>query len=390
LAGDANVRSASSLTREEVKRLEPCVHGGEVWDVVNKTGLSREDVLDFSSNINPLGPSQKAIESIKNNFGRIPFYPDPDSTALREAIAHHFKGISRWNVIVGNGSTELIYLFADVFMEKGDVALIPAPTFSEYEKATKKAGARIQHIKLSRSFQVEPAIFMREMKGAKVVFLCNPNNPTSILMSRTNLTEIIEKALEENALVFLDEDFTEFVDEEKRFSLVDEIERYPNLFVLKSFTKFFGLTGLRIGYGIASEEIIKLLSTTKTPWNVNCLAQVAAVAALDDEKHSNRTAELVKGERAFLARELSGISVFKVYPADANFFFIDIRQSGFTAAQLKEKLLEYGVLIRDCSSFRGIDEYYVRVAVKTRRENEKLLEALKKTLEKGGDSSKKG
>jgi threonine-phosphate decarboxylase len=390
LAGDANVRSASSLAREEVKRLKPCVHGGEVWDVVNKTGLSRGDVLDFSSNINPLGPSQKAIESIKNNFGRIPFYPDPDSTALREAIAHRFKGISKWNVIVGNGSTELIYLFADVFMEKGDVALIPAPTFSEYERAAKKAGARIQHIKLSRSFQVEPPIFMREMKGAKVVFLCNPNNPTSILMSRTNLTKIIENALEENILVFLDEDFTEFVDEEKRFSLVDEIERYPNLFVLKSFTKFFGLTGLRVGYGIASEEIINFLSTTKTPWNVNCLAQVAAVAALDDEEHSNRTAELVKGERAFLARELSRISVFKVYPADANFFFIDIRQSGFTAAQLKEKLLKYGVLIRDCSSFRGIDEYYVRVAVKTRRENENLLEALKKILGKSGGSLKKG
>jgi len=374
------MRSASSLARESVKRLKPCVHGGEVWDVVNKTELSREDVLDFSSNVNPLGPSQKAIESMKSKFGQIPFYPDPDSTALREAIAHHFKGISRWNVVVGNGSTELIYLFADVFMEKDDVALIPAPTFGEYERAARKAGAKPRHIKLSQSFQVETNSFTRNMRGAKVVFLCNPNNPTSILMSRTNLLEIVEKALEENALVFLDEDFIEFVDEEKRFSLVGKIERYPNLFVLRSFTKFFGLTGLRVGYGIASEEIIKILSTTKTPWNVNCLAQVAAVAALDDDEHSNRTSELVKGERAFLARELSGISVFKVYPADANFFFIDIRQSGFTAAQLKKKLLKYGILIRDCTSFAGVGEYYVRVAVKTRRENEKLLEAIKKIL----------
>ena len=380
-----NMRSASSLARDEVKRLEPCVHGGEVYDVVNKTGINREDVLDFSSNINPLGPSRKAIESIKSSFGRIPFYPDPDSTALREAIAHRFKGISGWNVIVGNGSTELIYLFADVFIERGDVALIPAPTFGEYEKATRKLGGSPKHIKLSRSLQIETDRFTREMKGAKVVFLCNPNNPTSILMSRTNLTEIIEKALVENALVFLDEDFMEFVDEKKRFSLVGEIERYPNLFVLRSFTKFFGLTGLRVGYGIASEEIIKFLAATKTPWNVNCLAQVAAVAALNDEEHSNRTAELIKGERAFLARELSGISVFKVYTADANFFLIDIRQSGFTAAQLKEKLLKYGILIRDCSSFRGINEHYVRVAVKTRRENEKLLESLKKILGKGGD-----
>lgn len=151
-----------------MKRLKPCVHGGEVWDVVNKTGLSRENVLDFSSNINPLGPSQKAIESIKNNFKQIPFYPDPNSTALREAIAHHFKGISKWNVIVGNGSTELIYLFADVFIDKGDVALIPAPTFSEYERAAKKAGAKTKHIKLSRRLQVETDIFTREMRGQRL------------------------------------------------------------------------------------------------------------------------------------------------------------------------------------------------------------------------------
>lgn len=384
------MKSALNLAREEVKRLKPCVHGGEVWEVMGKATFGREDILDFSSNINPLGPSQKAIDAIKDSFGLISFYPDPDSTALRDAIARSFKGISRRNVVVGNGSTELIYLFADVFMNKGDVALIPAPTFGEYEKAARKAGARPKHIKLSSSFQVEAASFMHEMRGVKVVFLCNPNNPTGILMSRTDLTEIIEKALAENTLVFLDEDFIEFVDEKKRFSLVNEIERYPNLFVLRSFTKFFGLTGLRVGYGVASEEIIKILSRTKAPWNVNCLAQVAAVATLDDEDHSNRTSMLIKDERKFLARGLGEISVFKVYPADTNFFFIDVRQSGFTATQLKREMLKCGVLIRDCTSFTGIDEYYIRVAVKTRRENEKLLEAFKKVLGKGRNSSKRG
>lgn len=384
------MKSALSLAREEVKRLKPCVHGGEVWDVMDKALSSKEDILDFSSNVNPLGPSQKAIEAIKNSFERIPFYPDPDSTALCDAIARSFKGISRENIVVGNGSTELIYLFADVFLSKGDAVLISAPTFSEYEKAARKAGARPKLVKLSPSFHVDPAIFMRKMRGAKVVFLCNPNNPTSILMSRADLAEIIENAIAESTLVFLDEDFIEFVDEEKRFSFVSEIERYPNLFVLRSFTKFFGLTGLRVGYGVASEEIIEILSSTKAPWNVNCLAQVAAVAALSDEEHSNRTSALIRDERAFLARELGNISVFKVHPADANFFFIDIRQSGFTAAQLKEKLLECGVLIRDCTSFTGLDEYYIRVAVKTRRENEKLLEALKKVLRNGCALSKRG
>jgi len=160
------------------------------------------------------------------------------------------------------------------------------------------------------------------------------------------------------------------------------MKMYPNLFVLRSFTKIFGLTGLRIGYGIASEEIVNSLMNAKIPWNVNCLAQVAAIAALEDEEHLKKTRELVKDEKAFLMRELKQIKAFKTYPADANFIFIDIRQSGYTAAQLKEKMLSYGVLIRDCTSFRGLDEYYIRVAVKTRGENERLLETFKKTVVK--------
>ena len=168
-------------------------------------------------------------------------------------------------------------------------------------------------------------------------------------------------------------------------SLIGRISRYPNLFVLRSFTKIFGLTGLRIGYGVASEEIIEILLTAKIPWNVNCLAQAAAIAALEDKEHLKRTRELVRGEKAFLMRELIEIKAFKVFSADANFFFMDVRQSGCTAAQLKEKMLRYGILIRDCTSFRGLDEYYVRVAVKTRGENERLLEAFRKTAGNHGE-----
>jgi len=371
------VISISRLARENIKKLKPCVHGGEVWEVASKTGLRKEEILDFSSSINPLGPSEKALEAIKSNLEDIPSYPDSDSCALREAIASRFSGISKNNVIAGNGSTELIYLFAETFMQKGDVALIPAPTFGEYERAVRKVGEEPKHVKLNPDFRVDPAVFARELSGAKIVFLCNPNNPTSILMPPENLATIVERAFEEDAFVFLDEDFLEFVEEEEKFSLIGKIKRYPNLFVLRSFTKIFGLTGLRIGYGIASEEVINSLMNAKIPWNVNCLAQAAAIAALGDEEHLKKTRELVRDEKAFVMRELKQIKAFKTFPADANFIFIDIRQSGYTSAQLKEKMLSYGVLIRDCSSFRGLDEYYIRVAVKTRRENERLLEILK-------------
>src|SRR3990170_1169343 len=138
------------------------------------------------------------------------------------------------------------------------------------------------------------------------------------------------------------------------------------LFVLRTFTKFYGLTGLRVGYGVASEEVVKVLCRAKMPWSVNCFGQAAAVAALADEEHARRTREVVRVERVFLTRELSEISGFTVYPADANYVFFDVRKSGFTAAQVKAGMLQRDILIRDCSSFWGLDEFYVRVAVRTR------------------------
>ena len=374
------LKSTSRLVRENIKDLKPCVHGGEVWEAASKIGLREEEILDFSSSVNPLGPSAKALEAIKANLGHIPSYPDSNSSELREAVAVHFEGVSKDNVVAGNGSTELIYLFVETFMKEGDVALVPAPTFGEYERAVRRIGETPKHVKPSLDFQFSPDVFAHALSGAKLVFLCNPNNPTSLLMPSEHLAAIVERALEENVFVFLDEDFLEFVDGEERFSLIGKIGRYPNLFVLRSFTKIFGLTGLRIGYGIASEEIINVLLNAKIPWNVNCLAQSAAIAALGDEEHLKKTRDLIRGEKKFLMQGLTQIKAFKVFPADANFFFIDVRQSGYTAAQLKEKMLRDGVLIRDCSSFRGLDEYYIRVAVKTRQENERLLETFEKVV----------
>ncbi len=374
------MKSILRLARKEMRSLKPCVHGGEVWEVMERNDLRMEEILDFSANINPLGPPLSALESIKRNLWRIPYYPDSDSTALREAIAKYLGDINKDNVVVGNGSTELIHLFAEVFIERGDIALIPAPTFGEYENAVRKMGGTTKHIRLDRDFQIDLDDFLDEMKGAKIVFLCNPNNPTSLLMPRRSLLKILEKAFEGDTLVFVDESFIEFVDEEKRFSLVDDVKNYPNLFVLRSITKIFGLAGLRVGYGVTHSEIAKLLFRTKVPWNVNCLAQVAAIAALNDKEYLKMTWELIKSEREFLLNKLREINGFKVFQAHANFILVDIRNSGLTSAELKDRLLKYNILIRDCSSFRGLDEYYIRIAVRTRRENERLIKALKEVL----------
>jgi len=374
------MKPIENLVKDSIKNLKPCAHGGEILDAAGKSGFKREEILDFSSSVNPLGPSKKALKAAKNSFKEIPAYPDSNSNELRQAIADHFDGLSKNNVIVGNGSTELMYLFAETFMKKGDTAVIPAPTFGEYESAVRKTGETPKFVKLDKNFNVEADVFAREMAGAKIVFLCNPNNPTSILIPTETLKGIIEEALAQDSLVFLDEDFLEFVENEQALSMINKIKAYPNLFILRSFTKIFGLTGLRVGYGIASEEIINVLLCAKIPWNVNCLAQAAAVVALKDEEHLRVTRELIKNEKAFLSTELEKIKSFKVFPPDANFFFIDIRKSGLTATELKNKLLRQGILIRDCTSFRGLDEYFIRVAVKTREENGRLIEALKRTV----------
>ncbi len=378
---DFPVKPAVKLARENFRNLKPCVHGADVFEAADKTGLERMDLLDFSSSVNPLGPSEKAVEALKSSLWQIPSYPDSSSNGLRNAIAEHYKTITKENVVVGNGSTELIYLFAEAFLQAGDLALVPAPSFGEYESAVLRAGAKVKHIKLSKDFCAEPTRFVRALTDkVKMIYFCNPNNPTSILTSTEDLSEIVEKALAKNALVFLDEDFLEFVDNGRKYSLIDRIKEVQNLFVLRSFTKIYGLTGLRVGYGIASEEITRILLNAKIPWNVNCLAQAAAEAALNDEEHLRKTLALIKEEKAHLLCELARFAAFKVYPPDANFLFIDIRKSGCTAAELKEKMLDYGVLIRDCTSFAGLDEYFIRVAVKTRRENEKLLEAFTKSV----------
>jgi L-threonine-O-3-phosphate decarboxylase len=368
------------LVRDNVKNLKPCVHGAEVLGAAEESGLKPHEILDFSSSVNPLGPSKKAFEAAKKAFSQIAAYPDSNSNELRQVIASHFGSINKDNVVVGNGSTELMYLFAETFLKKGETALIPAPSFGEYESAVRKTGEIPKFVKLGRSFNVEAATFEKEISGTKIIFLCNPNNPTSILIPKETLTDIIERALEHDSLVFLDEDFLEFVEEEKTLTRIGKINTYPNLFILRSFTKIFGLTGLRVGYGIANEEIINVLSCAKIPWNVNCLAQAAAVAALKDEEHLHVTRELIKKEKAWLHAELGKFDSFKFSAPDANFFFIDIHKSGLTASELKSKLLKQGILIRDCTSFRGLDEFYVRIAVKTRVENEQLIGALKRTV----------
>jgi threonine-phosphate decarboxylase len=374
------MKSIANSVRDNVKNLKPCVHGAEVLNAAEESGVGVESILDFSSSVNPLGPSRRALVAAKAAFCGVASYPDSNSTVLRSIIAERY-GLGADNVVVGNGSTELMYLFAETFLRAGESAVIPAPTFGEYESAVRKAGETPKFVKLNRNLDLKPAEFVGAMADAKIVFLCNPNNPTSKLIRHDAVAEIVEAALAHDTLVFLDEDFLEFVEGGEAQSLIPKIQKYPNLFVLRSFTKIYGLTGLRVGYGVAQKEIIHYLQCAKIPWNVNCIAQAAAAAALQDEKHLQITRALIAKEKAWLQNELEKIRGFKFSPPDANFFFIDTRKSGFKAPEIKQKMLKRGILIRDCASFRGLDEFYVRVAVKTHAENLRLIQAFNSVIE---------
>jgi threonine-phosphate decarboxylase len=374
------MKPIETLVRDNIKSLKPCPHGAEVYGAAQESGFNPQQILDFSSSVNPLGPSNKALDAIRNAFNSIAAYPDSNSNILRQTIAKQYPNVTKDNIVVGNGSTELMYLFVESFLKKGEKALMSAPTFGEYESAVRKIGEAPKFVKLGSSFQIEIEAFKRNMAGCKMVFLCNPNNPTSKLLPQTVLDDILETAISQDILVFLDEDFLEFVDAEKSLTQINNIAKYPNLLVLRSFTKIFGLTGLRVGYGITSKDIANVLLCAKIPWNVNCLGQAAAVAAIEDQRHLQLTKELIKEEKAWLQQELNAINVFSFEPPDANFFFINIQKANLTANNLKHRMLKQGILIRDCSSFVGLNEFFIRVAVKTHDENLRLIEAFKRAL----------
>jgi len=310
------VKSILELTSSRLRDFEPCVHGGEVWEVARRNNVSHRSLLDLSANINPLGPPRKAMEAIKNCLKDIPMYPDSNSLELRRAISNYIGGIGHENVIVGNGSTELIYLFAETFLDEGDEALIPTPTFGEYAKAVMKSGGKPKHVRMNQDFTIDAnTLLSRCGPKTKAIFICNPNNPTSTLLLRSGVQEIVDMAAQHGTMVFLDEDFMEFIQSEKRYSFAKDVQKHGNLFVLRSFTKFFALTGLRVGYGVACEEIIEVLHKLKIPWNVNCVAQAAAEAALKDNGYMDKTEKLIEDEIGFLQRKLSRIGVLNPFRA---------------------------------------------------------------------------
>jgi len=394
---------------EAPSKLSNGVHGGNIYEIKRRY---KKDVIDFSANINPLGLTKTVKEELAKCYRLILHYPDPDARNLTKQIAEYWE-IDEQNILTGNGSTELIYLIAHAF--KPEKTLIPVPTFSEYERAVallQNTENRIQktepptHPSPSRgegkgggegqcpnnikyfilnkdnNFDINLAEFITTMREERsdMAFLCNPNNPTGRLLKKNGVLKIMETAKELKCCLVIDEAFMDFLPDEKSHTFIWKAVKDKRIIVLRSFTKFFALPGLRIGYLVAHKDLIKRLKQIQPPWSVNSIAQYLARILLNDRDYIEKTRRLINEEREFLFNELAAIKELKPYPSVANFFLVKIIDSRLDSSILTGRLIQKGILIRNCSNFRGLDSRYFRMAVRFRRENIKLIKALREEL----------
>ncbi len=355
-------------------------HGGDIFGMARKKGVKVEEIQDFSANINPLGAPQTAIKAIIESVNLVRHYPDPRCTDLRRALSAHL-GVPPENMLPGNGASELIYLLARL-MGRCRV-VVPKPTFIEYAKAVTAAGGSVLEVPLEEkeNFALSAARVVKKLEKADVLFVCNPNNPTSRVERRIVIQSLVEEAGREGKLIVVDEAFMDFVTRADQCTVMPLVERHANLVVLYSLTKFFGIPGLRLGVLVGPVSLIKELEALKDPWSVNMLAQVAGTAALADRDYMEETMRVVEREREFLYRAISLIPGLVAFHPDANYLLVKIKNENITSTRLASETAKRGVLVRDCSTFSGLNDRYIRVAVKTRKENIVLLQTLRSIME---------
>ncbi len=351
-------------------------HGGNIKKISKASGLPPDKVLDFSASINPLYPPEWLRSVLSRNIEQLIHYPDPDSTEFVNAIGEKF-GVDRDRIVVGNGSTEIIFALPRAL--EISRAVIPVPSYMDYATGAKQAGLTVESFRLeeSRAFEINWPELTTHLHGNEIVILGQPNNPTGTLFNTDNFVNTAKK--NPSTIFVIDEAFADFVD--GYTPLVQS--SLKNVITIRSLTKFYAIPGLRLGFAVASPGIAKQIRGQILPWTVNTLAQAVGAAALKDEKYAVRTREFVRVQRDRLKADLSRIPGIKVFPGYANYLLARLNNKGpnsINGHDLAGRLLENGIAIRICDNFEGLDERYFRVAVRTESENKRLISAIKKAL----------
>jgi histidinol-phosphate aminotransferase len=352
--------------RPELTRTPLATHGALDFAELERLGLDPEHVLDFSVNSNPYGPAPLVLEAIRS----IPIdrYPDRESIAVRRALSERM-GISAEQILVGNGTAELIQLAAFAFLQKGDHALILEPTFGEYERSVHLMAANIHRWRAvsQNGFIPSPEKIHKRLQQRKmqVVFLCNPNNPTGQVIPNEVLGEWADGFSE--TLFIVDEAYLAFVD---RMRSAISLNR-KNILILRSMTKDYAIAGLRLGYAVGEKAVMEAMKNFRPAWNVNACAQAAGLASLQSEKYVSETLARLRNEKEFLITRLKMLG-YEPVPSPTNYFLLPVRNG----AQFRAELLKHGILVRDCASF-GLPSY-IRIATRKPEDNRRLVHALKK------------
>jgi threonine-phosphate decarboxylase len=345
-------------------------HGGNLWKASRRFGMPPDQFLDFSANINPLGPPPRVLQSLADHLGLIARYPQPGAEELKGALSKYLD-IPVESILLGNGGIELIYLLGGFFHSSRVV--IPVPAFGEYGAG--HPGSRRKEVPLdqARDFHLEVGRLAQTLEKGDLVFVGNPNNPTGVLTRREDLLSLYRFVIRQQGILVIDEAFMDFAAGSQ--SLVREGSQKPGLIITGSLTKFFALPGLRLGYLVTTPTLVKKLKRLLPPWRINGLAQLAGLVALKDRDYQDRTLSLIREERNFLIQGLDALG-FRTFPSAANFLLVDGRPVQLSAGRLEEYLGVRGILIRNCRSFSNLDEFFFRIGVRTRAENERLLGAL--------------
>ncbi|MEC0270680.1 threonine-phosphate decarboxylase CobD [Paenibacillus anseongense] len=355
--------------------LERYGHGGDLWTAEEAFGRPRDQFLDFSSNMNPLGPPP-AIRGIWMDAWRdVVKYPDPAVRELRHKLAQKYE-IEMESILVGNGAAELIDLTARVL--KPAVTGLARPSFSEYEEAIHKTGGRIYNIPLrsSHQFELQQPDVEAALSAVDLFFLGHPNNPTGRLLPR----HVVESLLESGRSCVLDEAFMDFVPDEQEHSFLKLASTSRKLVVIRSMTKFYSIPGIRLGFMVAHPDLIREIRQQQVQWSVNYLAQRIGTAVLEDEEFELASRHWLQDEKAWLTGQLRQLGL-DVVPTDVNFVLFSFPpELGLTIKQAQKHMGQMGILIRDASLFEGLNEQYGRVAIRLREDNERLIEGLRQTV----------
>ncbi len=374
-----------------LKELEPYVPGKSREEVARRYGLDPDEIVKLGSNENPLGPSPRAVEAAEEELKRLHEYPEPVAPDdLFEAVLEYLADppypsgepvdAGRENVLIGgDGADEIIDLLTRAYVDPGQPVVVPVPTFTQYEICAKACGAEVRRARFDpdRDFELDEDSVFEALDGARVVYLCTPNNPTGTTVKERTVRDVAEEL--DDGILLLDHAYVEFASQD----LTPLALEYDNVLVLRTCSKALGLAGARVGYCVADASIVENLLRIKPVFSLTRPSAAAAAAALRDREYVRETVDLVLKSREFLEEEINERPGVRAYPSEANYVFVDVSGTGMDSPTFTEEMLKRGVIIRDCSNFAGIEPFYVRVSTGTLEDDERFLEALDDVLESG-------